>query len=78
MFVFMNEAARCLDEGIIDSADTGDLGAIFGLGFPPFLGGPFHYAQQLGYARVAQTLNEMSARYGARFAPAAHWTNFAR
>lgn len=78
IFVFMNEAARCLDEGIIDSADTGDLGAIFGLGFPPFLGGPFHYAQQLGYARVAQTLNELSARYGARFAPATHWTNFAR
>lgn len=77
MFVFMNEAARCLDEGIIDSTDTGDLGAIFGLGFPPFLGGPFHYAQQLGYARVAQTLNEMAARYGNRFTPAAHWKNFA-
>ena len=77
VYVFLNEAARCLDEGIIDSPDTGDLGAIFGLGFPPFLGGPFHYAQQLGYARVSQTLNEMSARYGKRFEPANHWKNSA-
>jgi 3-hydroxyacyl-CoA dehydrogenase/enoyl-CoA hydratase/3-hydroxybutyryl-CoA epimerase len=78
MYVFMNEAARCLDEGIIDSTDTGDLGAIFGLGFPPFLGGPFHHAQQIGYARVAQTLTEMSAVYGPRFAPASHWAKPAR
>ncbi|MEN9530247.1 MAG: hypothetical protein RI932_2120 [Pseudomonadota bacterium] len=78
MYVFMNEAARCLDEGIIDSTATGDLGAIFGLGFPPFLGGPFHHAQQLGYARVLQTLDEMAGRYGTRFAPAAHWKNSAR
>ncbi|NBO37844.1 fatty acid oxidation complex subunit alpha FadJ [bacterium] len=78
MFVFMNEAARCLDEGIINTTETGDLGAIFGLGFPPFLGGPFHYAQQLGYARVSQTLTEMAQKYGPRFAPASHWTNSAR
>lgn len=73
MFVFMNEAARCLDEGIIDSTDAGDLGAIFGLGFPPFLGGPFHHARQMGYARVTQILTEMASRFGNRFTPAAHW-----
>lgn len=78
MYVFMNEAARCLDEGIIDSTDVGDLGAIFGLGFPPFLGGPFHYAQQIGYARVSQTLAQMADKYGSRFAPTAHWARAAR
>jgi 3-hydroxyacyl-CoA dehydrogenase/enoyl-CoA hydratase/3-hydroxybutyryl-CoA epimerase len=78
LFVFMNEAARCLDEGIIESADVGDLGAIFGLGFPPFLGGPFHYARQLGYPQVIHTLNDMAATYGARFVPAAHWTAASR
>lgn len=78
LYVFMNEAARCLDEGIISSPDVGDLGAIFGLGFPPFLGGPFHYAQQLGYARVSQTLTEMAAKYGNRFTPSAHWAKSAR
>lgn len=78
LYVFLNEAARCLDEGIISSTDVGDLGAIFGLGFPPFLGGPFHYAQQIGYAKIAQTLSEMANRYGARFAPAAHWKKSAQ
>jgi 3-hydroxyacyl-CoA dehydrogenase/enoyl-CoA hydratase/3-hydroxybutyryl-CoA epimerase len=77
MYVFMNEAARCLDEGIISNTDVGDLGAIFGLGFPPFLGGPFHHAQQLGYARVSQTLSDMASKYGKRFAPAAHWAKSA-
>lgn len=41
--MMLNEAARCLHEGVIQSARDGDIGAIFGIGFPPFLGGPFHY-----------------------------------
>lgn len=77
IFVMLNEAARCLDEGIISNPDVGDLGAIFGLGFPPFLGGPFHYARQLGHVRVMEALMDLSLKHGARFAPAHFWSKAA-
>ncbi|WP_372766936.1 fatty acid oxidation complex subunit alpha FadJ [Pseudoalteromonas sp.] len=52
----LNEAARCLDEDIIASARDGDIGAIFGIGFPPFLGGPFSYMDSLGAGHLASRL----------------------
>ena len=56
----LNEAARCLDEGIIASARDGDIGAIFGIGFPPFLGGPFSYMDKLGASELASRLTSLS------------------
>ncbi|MGA1296365.1 MAG: 3-hydroxyacyl-CoA dehydrogenase family protein, partial [Burkholderiaceae bacterium] len=74
IFVFMNEAARCLTEGIIATPDDGDMGAVFGLGFPPFLGGPFHYARRLGHAHVLETLAKLADKNGPRFAPDPYWS----
>lgn len=73
VYAFLNEAAHCLDQGILRSEQDGDLGAIFGLGFPPFLGGPFHYAKTLGKAMVKARLEELAEKYGSRFKPAAYW-----
>lgn len=67
--MMLNEAARCLDEGVVHSARDGDIGAIFGIGFPPFLGGPFRYMDQLGAKRVVELLNEHVNKYGDRFHP---------
>lgn len=67
--MMLNEAARCLDEGVVRSARDGDIGAIFGIGFPPFLGGPFRYMDQLGIDRVVEMLNEHANKYGERFKP---------
>ncbi|MCA3015853.1 MAG: fatty acid oxidation complex subunit alpha FadJ [Myxococcaceae bacterium] len=66
----VNEAIRCLGEGVLRSPRDGDVGAIFGLGFPPFLGGPFRYAEAQGLTRVLQRLEHYQERHGARFTPA--------
>jgi 3-hydroxyacyl-CoA dehydrogenase/enoyl-CoA hydratase/3-hydroxybutyryl-CoA epimerase len=66
----INEAAWCLQEDILHSPTDGDLGAILGLGFPPFLGGPFRYIDQTGVQNVVDTLKAFTEKYGPRFKPA--------
>ncbi|MBU4563221.1 MAG: enoyl-CoA hydratase/isomerase family protein [Proteobacteria bacterium] len=66
----VNESGRCLDEGVIDSPLTGDVGAVLGLGFPPFTGGPFHYLDAQGAGRVLGWLQELATTQGQRFTPA--------
>jgi 3-hydroxyacyl-CoA dehydrogenase/enoyl-CoA hydratase/3-hydroxybutyryl-CoA epimerase len=65
----LNEAVRCLDDGIIRSPRDGDIGAIFGIGFPPFLGGPFRYMDQVGIKSLVEMMNDFAKKYGDRFAP---------
>jgi len=64
----LNEAVRCLDDGIIASPRDGDIGAIFGIGFPPFLGGPFCYMDKLGASKVSSEMATF-ANYNPVFTP---------
>jgi 3-hydroxyacyl-CoA dehydrogenase/enoyl-CoA hydratase/3-hydroxybutyryl-CoA epimerase len=66
----LNEAVRCLSEGVIRSARDGDVGAVYGFGFPPFRGGPFRYIDTLGAAEVVRQLEELNDRFTGRFEPA--------
>lgn len=66
----VNEACLCYGEGILRSARDGDIGAIFGLGFPPFRGGPFRLVDALGPKDVVRTLERLRDSLGIRFAPA--------
>ncbi len=74
----VNEAALCLQENIIANPLDGDIGAIFGLGFPPFRGGPFRYIDSLGAQKVVDILNDLTARFGERFTPAQILVDYAK
>ncbi|WIO41978.1 fatty acid oxidation complex subunit alpha FadJ [Klebsiella electrica] len=69
VMMMLNEAARCFDEQVIRGARDGDIGAVFSIGFPPFLGGPFRYMDKLGAGEVVAILQRLAAQYGSRFTP---------
>ncbi|WP_026375470.1 fatty acid oxidation complex subunit alpha FadJ [Aestuariibacter salexigens] len=70
VLLMLNEAAMCLEEGVIRNARDGDIGAIFGIGFPPFLGGPFRYMDSLGLDKVVERLEHYHRLLGEKYAPA--------
>jgi 3-hydroxyacyl-CoA dehydrogenase/enoyl-CoA hydratase/3-hydroxybutyryl-CoA epimerase len=65
----VNEAALCLQEGILRDAYAGDLGAVMGIGFPPFEGGPFKYVDRVGARVVVDKLRALAGKHGKRFEP---------
>jgi 3-hydroxyacyl-CoA dehydrogenase/enoyl-CoA hydratase/3-hydroxybutyryl-CoA epimerase len=67
--VMINEASRCVEEGIVESPSTVDIGMIFGTGFPPFRGGVLRYADSLGAQNILKELENLRNKYGMRFTP---------
>ncbi len=69
----LNEAVRCLREGVVAEADLIDAGVIFGTGFAPFRGGPLHYAHHAGAANLKAKLTKLAEQHGALYTPDAGW-----
>jgi len=65
-----NEAVWALGEGILRSPRDGDAAAIFGLGFPPHLGGPLRWIDERGPRSVVDRLRGLVTEHGERFTPA--------
>lgn len=70
VLAMLNEAVRCLEDRVLRSTRDGDVGAVFGIGYPPFRGGPFRTIDAMGAADVVRRLDALDARFPGRFAAA--------
>jgi 3-hydroxyacyl-CoA dehydrogenase/enoyl-CoA hydratase/3-hydroxybutyryl-CoA epimerase len=78
VFAMLNEAAAAFSEQVVRSPRDGDIGAVFGIGFPAFRGGPLRMIDDLGAARVVETLHDLQDAFGQRFRPAPALAEMAR
>jgi len=60
VFLMVNEAARCLEENVVDSPEDADYGMILGTGFAPFRGGPLRFAEHFGLKKVVDELERLA------------------
>jgi 3-hydroxyacyl-CoA dehydrogenase / enoyl-CoA hydratase / 3-hydroxybutyryl-CoA epimerase len=73
VYRFLNEAAACLQEAIVEDHDLLDAGIIFGTGFAPFRGGPMNYSRSEGIDALVASMTEFESSLGERFKPSPGW-----
>jgi len=63
------ETARCLEEGVLTTVHDGNIGSIFGIGFPAWTGGALQFINYVGVAKFVARADELAKKHGERFAP---------
>jgi 3-hydroxyacyl-CoA dehydrogenase/enoyl-CoA hydratase/3-hydroxybutyryl-CoA epimerase len=71
IYPMINEAARCLEGGVVGEVWVLDLAMVLGTGYAPFRGGPLRTADALGVAAVVRDLDVLRGTHGDRFEAAA-------
>ncbi len=69
ILTMINEAARCLQEDVVDNSEYLDMAMVMGTGFPAFRGGLMRYADEIGINQIITRLGQLQSDYGDRFAP---------
>jgi len=67
LFIMAIETARCVEEGVIRSTGDGNIGSVFGIGYPQWTGGTLQFINQYGLAKFITRAEELTALYGERF-----------
>jgi 3-hydroxyacyl-CoA dehydrogenase / enoyl-CoA hydratase / 3-hydroxybutyryl-CoA epimerase len=73
----VNEAARTIEEKIVEAPEDVDFGMIMGTGWAPFRGGPLRFADHLGISTVVSRLNNLRDRVAPYFEPCSLLTQMA-
>src|SRR6185437_13251686 len=71
VLLMVNEAARCLEEQVVATADDVDFGMVMGTGFAPFRGGPLRYADAHGIEKIYLAMRKWVATGASYFEPCA-------
>jgi 3-hydroxyacyl-CoA dehydrogenase/enoyl-CoA hydratase/3-hydroxybutyryl-CoA epimerase len=69
----LDACMECLRKGVVRDTDDVDGAMIFATGFPPFRGGPMHYAKARGLTEIRDRMTDLEERHGVRFAPDPGW-----
>jgi len=67
MLLMVNEAAHCIDEGIVENAGQLDLAMVMGTGFPAWRGGLCRWADSVGSKEIVKRLEKLHAQVGIRY-----------
>jgi 3-hydroxyacyl-CoA dehydrogenase/enoyl-CoA hydratase/3-hydroxybutyryl-CoA epimerase len=69
VYAMLNEAAAAMSEGVVRTPRDADIGAVFGIGFPPFRGGPLRTLDAIGAGEAVAKLEKLATLHGPRFNP---------